>query len=100
MCRQAGFEPDVRFESTDPLLHAHLVRTGHAVAFIPALLAPRHLAGTQLVSLPGDPHRVLYTAVRAGRAEHPAIRAFRAALSGALAVEAKAAPAWRVALDA
>ncbi|GAB89770.1 LysR family transcriptional regulator [Gordonia rhizosphera] len=85
VCRNAGFEPQVRFEGPDPLLHAHLVRTGHAAAFVPALIAGDHLDGTQLAGLPGDPHRILYTAVRAGRAGHPAVRALREALAHTVA---------------
>lgn len=82
-CRAAGFEAKVRFETSDPLLHAHLVRTGHAVSFLSEIIAAQHLAGMRLVGLPGDPHRVLFTAVREGRAAHPAIRAFREALTDA-----------------
>ncbi|GAA4671898.1 LysR family transcriptional regulator [Gordonia humi] len=85
ICRSAGFEPDVRFDTPDPLLQAHLVRTGHAVALMPSLLADRHLTGTRLVALPDDPHRMLYTATRPGRTDHPAVRAFRDALGEAAA---------------
>lgn len=83
ICRTAGFEPLVRFDTPDPLLQADLVRTGHAVAFMPALLVGRHLSGTRCTPLPGDPHRRLYTATRTGRAHHPAVRAFRDALATA-----------------
>ncbi|MDP9830119.1 DNA-binding transcriptional LysR family regulator [Kineosporia succinea] len=83
LCRQAGFEPRVRFESPDPVLHAHLVRMGHAVAFIPSLVGAEHLGGTQLVALPGDQQRVLFTAVRKGRSKHRAVQAFREALGQA-----------------
>lgn len=96
VCRQAGFEPHVRFESPDPLLHAELVRTGHAVAFLPELISSPHLAGLTLAALPGEPHRVLYTATRAGRAAHPAVRAFRDALSRALEERRPGDPAWGV----
>ncbi|WP_156761896.1 LysR family transcriptional regulator [Microbacterium karelineae] len=85
VCRSAGFEPRVQFESPDPLLQAHLVRTGHAVAFIPGMLADPHLDGLELVRLPGDPHRMVYTTARVGRSGHPAIGAFRRALGEALA---------------
>ncbi|GEE01727.1 transcriptional regulator [Gordonia spumicola] len=81
VCRAAGFEPDVRFDTPDPLLQAHLVRSGHAVAMLPSLIADAHLHGTRLSRLPGDPHRHLYTVARAGRSGHPAIRAFRSALA-------------------
>ncbi|WP_419230734.1 LysR substrate-binding domain-containing protein [Gordonia sp. CPCC 205515] len=93
VCRAAGFEPQVRYEGPDPLLHAHLVRTGHAVAFIPGLIAADHLHGTQLARLPGDPHRTLYTAVRAGRAGHPAVRALRDAMAQVVADRPAQSPA-------
>lgn len=78
--RGAGIEPRIRFETPDPLLQVHLVRTGHAVAFVPGIIAAEHLGGTRVVRLPGDPHRSLYTAARAGAARHPSLLAFRAAL--------------------
>lgn len=81
MCRGAGFEPRVRMEGPDPLLHAQMVRTGHAVAFVPALIAAEHLAGAQLAALTGNPERILYTSVRAGRGGHPAVVAFREVLA-------------------
>jgi len=94
MCRRAGFEPHVRFDSPDPLLHVHLVRAGLAVAFAPALLAPEHLVGLPQYGLPHAPHRVLSTAVRTGRASHPAVIAFRAALSDAIAAQAPTGATW------
>jgi DNA-binding transcriptional LysR family regulator len=66
-------------------MHAHLVRTGHAAAFIPALIAADQSDGLDLSTLPGHPQRTIYTAVRAGRGSHPAVRAFRAALATASA---------------
>lgn len=78
--RTAGIEPWVRFDTPDPLLQVHLVRSGHAAAFVPGLIAAEHLGGTRVLRLPGDPHRGLYTAARAGAREHPALLAFRAAL--------------------
>lgn len=78
--REAGIEPRVRFATPDPLLQVHLVRTGHAVAFLPGLIAAEHLGGTRVMHLPGAPRRSLYTAARAGAAGHPSLLAFRAAL--------------------
>ncbi|MEV4638636.1 LysR family transcriptional regulator [Actinoplanes sp. NPDC049548] len=81
ICRSAGFEPDVRFQSPDLLLQLRLVETGHAVAFVPDLLWTGRTPGDlELRHLPGRPRRRLYTGVRSGSAEQPAIRAFRAAL--------------------
>ena len=77
-CREAGFEPDVRYVASDLLLQIHLAETGHAAAVIPGLLlaaVPRPAA--RIVPLPGRPHRRLTTGVRAGAARHPAIHAFR-----------------------
>ena len=83
--RSAGIEPRVRFATPDPLLQVHLVRSGHALAFVPGLIAAEHLGGTRVVRLPGDPHRSLYTAARAGAARHPSLLAFRSALLEAAA---------------
>jgi DNA-binding transcriptional LysR family regulator len=80
-CREAGFEPDVRYVASDLLLQIHLAETGYAAAVIPGLLlaaVPRPAAS--IMPLPGRPHRRLTTGVRAGAARHPAIRAFREAL--------------------
>jgi DNA-binding transcriptional LysR family regulator len=98
VCRAAGFEPDVRYQSTDLLLHLRLVRTGHAVALLPALLsaAPPGPAPTRtdpaihLSDLPGSPARRIYAATRRGASQQPALAAVRAAL--ATAIQASSAP--------
>lgn len=85
LCRGAGFEPDIRFATTDLLLQIHLVETGHAVAILPKLLLDTDRGHAMHVSrLPGRPHRRLMTGVRAGAARHPAVRAFRHALKQGL----------------
>jgi DNA-binding transcriptional LysR family regulator len=81
VCREAGFEPDVRYMASDLLLQIHLAETGHAASVIPGLIlaaVPRPAAG--IMPLPGRPHRRLTTGIRVGAARHPAIRAFREAL--------------------
>lgn len=78
-CRQHGIEPNVLFETPDPFLQTHLTRTGHACSVTSALFGPLQ-PGVRFVHLPDRPHRTLYTAVRAGRENHPALRAFREAL--------------------
>jgi DNA-binding transcriptional LysR family regulator len=85
LCRDAGFEPDVRFDSPDYLLHVHLVETGHAIAVLPDLLWTDREAELQLVELPGRPARRLFTGVRRGAAGHPAVQAFRHSLRAAVA---------------
>ena len=84
-CREAGFEPDVRYSGTDLLLQVHLAEKGHAAAVIPGLLlAAVPPPAARVRALPGRPHRKLTTGVRSGAAGDPAIRAFRAALGQAV----------------
>lgn len=83
MLADAGVVPKVLCDTDDPLLQAHLVRTGHAVAVIPSLLMGPFLDQTRAQVLPGGPARRLFTAVREGQTGHPAVRAFRAALASA-----------------
>jgi len=89
LCRAAGFEPVVGFTSDDLLLHARLVRSGHAAALLPDLVwaaAGEVVArpGT-VMALPGDPRRRLFAAVRRGSSEHPAVRVVYEALRAQLA---------------
>jgi len=84
-CREAGFEPDVRYAGSDLLFEILLAERGHAASVIPGLLlsaVPRPDARIQRI--PGRPHRRLTTGVRAGAAGQPAIRAFREALRRAV----------------
>lgn len=84
LCRDAGFEPDVRYESTDLLVHLRLVEQGHAVAMVPDLAWVSSGRPTaELRELPGAPVRRILTACRKGSGRHPAIRACRSALSRA-----------------
>ncbi|MEV0596014.1 LysR substrate-binding domain-containing protein [Nonomuraea cavernae] len=81
LCRGAGFEPDVQFESTDLLLHVRLVEQGHAAALLPDLVWNGRPPTVPLRPLPGGRRaRRLFTAVRRGRSRHPAIEACRRAL--------------------
>ncbi|MFF0745493.1 LysR substrate-binding domain-containing protein [Streptomyces sp. NPDC004111] len=81
LCRRAGFEPDVRFESTDLLLHLRLVEQGHAAAFLPDLVWSGRPPAVPLRQLPlGQRRRRVFTVVRQGASRHPAVLACRAAL--------------------
>ncbi|GAB3535136.1 LysR family transcriptional regulator [Arthrobacter tecti] len=82
-CREAGFEPRVLAETPDPLLNLQLVRNGHAVAAIPALLGEIHFTGVVALNFSELPCRTLYTEVRAGRERHPALVAVREAFKSA-----------------
>lgn len=83
VCRSAGFEPDVQFESADMLLHRELVRRGVAAAFLPGILASAVPSSLQLHAVGAS--RTIFTAVRQGRQDHPALRAVRTALAEAAA---------------
>ncbi|MEU9118829.1 LysR substrate-binding domain-containing protein [Streptomyces sp. NPDC048506] len=86
LCRNAGFEPDVRFETTDLLLHLRLVERGHAAALLPDLVWSGAPPTVPLRQLPrGQRARRIFTAVRRGRSRHPAIRGCREALRRATA---------------
>ncbi len=84
-CRRAGFEPDVRFESTDLRTQIDLVASGLAVAFIPELMAKVTPPGVRFLDLPGEPRRQVFTAARPSMAGNPAVRACRQALAEAAA---------------
>ncbi|MEV6777369.1 LysR substrate-binding domain-containing protein [Streptomyces syringium] len=84
LCREAGWEPDVRYESTDMLLHLRLVEQGHAAALLPDLLWCGRKPTVPLLELPGGRRsRRLFTVVRGGSSRHPAVRACREALARA-----------------
>ncbi|MFI1837447.1 LysR family transcriptional regulator [Streptomyces olivaceoviridis] len=81
LCRNAGFEPDVRFETTDLLLHLRLVEQQHAAALLPGLVWAGQSPTVTLRPLPrGQRTRRIFTVVRRGRGRHPAVRACREAL--------------------
>lgn len=85
LCRNAGFEPDVRFETTDLLLHLRLVEQQHAAALLPDLVWSGRPPAVPLRQLPrGQRTRRVFTVVRRGRSQHPAILACRDALHRAV----------------
>lgn len=79
-CRAAGFEPRVRFESADLLVHVQLVETGHATALLPDLVWGSRCPTGRFVAPPGAPTRDVFTAVRAGAETRPALVALRGVL--------------------
>jgi DNA-binding transcriptional LysR family regulator len=81
-CRRLGFEPDVRYESDDLLVHLELIEHGRAAGLLPALLAARGAPGLQLT--PTGSARTLLTLTRAGNENSPAVRAVRDSLLAAL----------------
>lgn len=83
ICRAAGFEPDIRFETPDSGLQLQLVEAGQAVALVPGLLRRLRSRRVRWVRLPGRPARRVFTAARQGLAGLPSIVALRASLKHA-----------------
>jgi molybdate transport repressor ModE-like protein len=85
ICRSAGFEPKIGFESPDPFVHRQLVEQGLAAAFLPAIVARDIPAPAVPLTgrLPGGLHRTLVTLVRRGTQQSAPIRACRAAIEAA-----------------
>lgn len=81
LCREAGFEPDVRYESNDLMIHHQLVLHGHACALLPGLLWGADEPQVRLLNLPRRPHRTIFTAVRRGSVGRPDLVAFHEALT-------------------
>lgn len=82
-CRQAGFEPDVRYVTTDLQIHVRLVEEQLAVALLPELAGARGRKGAAVHRISGRPARTVFTAVRRGASARPSVRAFTTALASA-----------------
>lgn len=80
VCRAAGFEPRVQYESADLLVHSQLVETGHAAALLPDLVWASRSPAAEFVDLPNRAARDVYTAVRAGAASRPVLVELRSVL--------------------
>lgn len=91
LCREAGFEPDVRFETADLMAHIRLIRSGNAVGLLPDLVWAGEAPSVTLVDLPGHPEREVFTSTRLAAAARPAVVACRDAF--ARAARATATPA-------
>ena len=85
LCRSAGFEPDVRYETADLQTHIRLVESGNAVALLPDLLWAGREVSCTLLPLAGHPHRTIFTAQREAGLKSPAVEAVRATLESAAA---------------
>lgn len=83
-CRQAGFDPDVQFETADLQVHVALIASGNAVALMPALMWHEHSnSAIRLIDLSGAPRRTVFTAARRSTTTHPSVVATRDALTEA-----------------
>jgi len=85
LCRAAGFEPRIGYESDDMALIQALVAAGLCVAALPGLALRAHRAdGLMATKLPGLPRRV-YAATYGDPPDPPAVTALLAALADAAA---------------
>lgn len=85
LCRAAGFEPDVRFETADLMTHIRLIRSGNAIGLLPDLVWAGEQPSVELLELAGNPHRDVFTSARRSSAGRPGVAACRAALARAIA---------------
>lgn len=79
-CREAGFEPDVRYSSSDLLVHLRMVEEGLAAALLPVLAGAEERQGVRVHALDNSPERKIVSAVRRGALQHPKTRTFTDAL--------------------
>lgn len=82
ICRTAGFEPDVRYTTSDLLVHLRMVERGLTAALVPDLARPQEHRGVTVCELDGEPRRHVFAATRIGAAKRPAIRVAIEALGG------------------
>ncbi len=94
VCRRAGFEPDVRFETADLQAHLALIESGNAVGLIPDLMRVRREPAVRLVALANAPKRTIFTAARRSSGAQPGIIACRLALGHAVQCIDKPADAY------
>ncbi|MFW0185031.1 LysR family transcriptional regulator [Rothia sp. CCM 9418] len=82
-CRQAGFEPQVRYSIEDLLTHVRLAEQGYAAAILPGFVtsSTHHKTSIKLICLPEHPERQIFTASRIDSAGQPNIAMVRRALS-------------------
>lgn len=81
---EAGFEPDVAFESAGMLVHARLAAHGHAAAFLPDLVWFDRTPDVTLLEPASTHRRTILATVRSASGDHPLIHTMLAALRRAV----------------
>lgn len=89
LCREAGFEPKVVFESSNIETVQSLVASGMGIAFVPSLIAtaPRSEFVPAYIPIRHRPSRTLVLAYRTGRYMSKAAEAFMETLKDTVAVQ-------------
>lgn len=77
LCRHAGFEPRVTFQSSDVYLHANLIARGFAAGTLPGLMAA---SDREIELISTGVSRTIELSLRTGSGAAPAISAVRGAL--------------------
>lgn len=77
-CRTAGYEPQVRYETSDLNLHSEIADRGLAAAFLPQLA---HEPSRSFRLIPTEHSRTITASTRTGSDKNPAVSAFRRALN-------------------
>ncbi|MDL9978002.1 LysR substrate-binding domain-containing protein [Microbacterium sp. ASV49] len=83
LCRAAGFEPDVRYETNDLVTHLRMIEAGLAVGILPQLILASMRADVALHRLPLTAGRELFSAARETTVDLPMLTVVRAALAEA-----------------
>lgn len=78
ICHDAGFSPEIRYETSDLHLHAALVARGHAAAFLPEL---SHTPSPRIRVIPSGQSRTVTISTRTGSRNNPGITALRRAIT-------------------
>ncbi|GAB2691876.1 LysR family transcriptional regulator [Paenibacillus thermoaerophilus] len=92
LCRKAGFEPRIVFESSNIETVQSLVATGMGIAFVPSMIARAEWSrfAPTILPLAGKPSRQIVVAYKHGRYLSKAARAFIATVRDVLSPGARA----------
>ena len=79
-CRDAGFEPQIGFESDDYQVHQSLISAGMGVSLVPELLLTGRQPGLAVIDIENAPVRRVWALTRASEVRAPAVDAMLAIL--------------------
>lgn len=85
LCREAGFEPDIRFEATHPESRIRLIAHGQAVGLVTDMALQQPLPALRLMDLSETPCRELLVLSRRASSAQPDLEAVRLALMASFA---------------
>ena len=74
-CRDAGFEPEIGFESDDYQVHQSLISAGMGVSLVPELLLTGRQPGLAVIDIEDPPIRRVWALTRVAEVRAPAVDA-------------------------